>query len=166
MIADALSHPNQVIGTEWTLHQEVFDWLQKRWLVTVDLFASLLNHRCGVYFDPVSDPLAAGTDAMLQPWDFLLPPFALIPQVLAKLRSSLGAVLTLLVQFWPQREWFPDLLNLLLKLPLPLPDRWDLLRQPHVLRLHAWRLSGVSTEPPDSLRRWLVGLAARVDHLP
>ena len=32
-VADALSRPNQVIGAEWTLHQEVFDWLRKRWPV-------------------------------------------------------------------------------------------------------------------------------------
>ena len=143
--------------------------------MTVDLFASSLNHRCGVYFAPVLDPMAAGTDAMLQSWDSLLsyafPPFALIPQVLVKLRLSPDAVLTLIAPFWPQREWFPDLL---LEPPLPLPDRWDLLRQPHVRRFHqnlhvlqlyAWRLSGDSPEPLDSLRRWLVDLAARVDPL-
>ena len=129
VVVDALSHSNQVIGAEWTLHQEVFDWLQKRWPVTVDFFASSLNHHCGVYFAQVSDPMAAGNDAMLQPWDSILayafPPFALIPKVLAKLRSSPGAVLTLVAPFWPQRERFPDLLDLLLKPPLPLADKWD-----------------------------------------
>ena len=53
------------------LHQEVFDWLRKRLLVTIDLFASSLSHRCSVYFAPVSDPMAAGTDAVLQSWDSL-----------------------------------------------------------------------------------------------
>ena len=56
---------------EWTLHQEAFDSLRKRWPVMVDLFASSLNHRCGVYFAPSSDPMAAGTDAILQSWDYL-----------------------------------------------------------------------------------------------
>ena len=129
-----------MIGAEWTLHQEVFDWLQKWWLVTVDLFASSLNHRCGVYFAPVLDPMAAGIDAKLQPWDSLLayafPPFALILQVLAKFQSSPGAVLALITPFWLQREWFPDLLNLLLEPTLSLPSRWDLLRQLHVWRFH------------------------------
>ena len=164
VVRDALSRPNQVIGAEWTLHQEVFDWLCKRWPVTIDPFASFLNHRCGVYFVPVSDPMAAGTDAILQSWDFLqayaFPPFTMIPHVLVKLRSSLGTVLTLILPFCPQREWFPDLLDLLLEPPLPLPNRWDLLLQPHirrfhqnlpVLRLHAWRLSSGSPENPASL---------------
>ena len=96
VVADALSRPHQVIGAEWTLHQEVFDMFRRKWPVTVDLFTSTLNHRCGVYFAPVLDPMAAGTDAMLQSWDFLMayafPPFVLIPQMLVKLRASQGAV--------------------------------------------------------------------------
>ena len=56
MVADSLSHPNQVIGSEWVLHQEVFHWLHERWPVTINLFASSLSHRCSVYFAPVSDP--------------------------------------------------------------------------------------------------------------
>ena len=44
VVADALSRPNQVIGSEWTLHQEEFDQLRRRWPVMVDLFASSLNH--------------------------------------------------------------------------------------------------------------------------
>ena len=119
--------------------------------MTVDLFASSLNHSCGDYFAPVLDSMAAGTDAILRSWDSLQAyaflPFALIPQVPVKFRLSLGAVLKLIAPFWPQREWFPDLLDLLLEPPLPLSDRWDLLCQPHVrrfhqnldvLRLHAW----------------------------
>ena len=176
VVADALSRPNQVAGTEWTLHQEVFNSLHKRWPVVIDLFASSLNHCCGVYFAPVSDPIAAGTDAMLQSWDHLLgyafPPFAMIHQVLRKLRESSGAVVTLVAPFWPQKEWFPDLLELLLEPPLLLPERWDLLRQPHVcryhqhlsvLRLHAWRLSRDLCEPPDCLLEWLNDLALSVE---
>ena len=64
VVADALSHPNQIVGSE-------FDWLRKRWPVTIDLFASSLSHRCSVYLAPVSDPMAVGTDTMLQSWDSL-----------------------------------------------------------------------------------------------
>ena len=67
--------------------------------MTLDLFASSLNHLCGVYFAPVSHPMAAGTGAMLQSWDSFLAyaflPFPVISQVLAKLQLSPGAVLTL-----------------------------------------------------------------------
>ena len=155
VVADALSHPNQVLDLEWMLHQDVFSWLRQCWPVTIDLFASSLSHRCFVYFPPVSNTMAVGTDAMLQSWDSLqayaFPPFAMISQVLAKVRFSQCLELTLIAPFWPQRPWFPELLELLILPPLPLPSRWDLLRQPHVsrfhqnlsmLRLHAWRFSG------------------------
>ena len=116
VVVDALSHLNQVIGSEWMLHQEVFNWLRERWPVTIDFFASSLSHHCFDYFAPVSDPMAAGTGAMLQSWDSLqayaFPPFAMISQVLVKVRASQSLELTLIAPFWPQCLWFPELLEL------------------------------------------------------
>ena len=86
--ADALSRPNQVIGSECTLHQEVVDQLVHRWPAMVDLFATSLTARLPVYFSSASDPRAAGTDALLQPWDdlqaYAFPPIAIIRRVLLK----------------------------------------------------------------------------------
>ena len=174
VVADALARPNQVIGLEWGAPSGVFNWLRECWPVTIDLFASSLSHHCSFYFAPMLDPMAAGADAMLQSWDSLqayaFPLFAMISQVLAKVRASQSLELTLIAPFWPQRPWFPELLELLILPPLPLPSRWDLLRQPHVrrfhqnlsmLRLHAWRLSGDSQEPPASLVAWLDDLGRR-----
>ena len=80
--ADALSRPNLVIGSEWTLHQEVVDQLVHKWPAMIDLFATSLTARLPVYFSPASDPRAAGTDALLQPWDdlqaYAFPPIAII----------------------------------------------------------------------------------------
>ena len=59
IVTDSLSWPDQIIGSERTLHQEVFDSLRKRWPMMVDLFATLLNHRLPMYFAPMSDPMAA-----------------------------------------------------------------------------------------------------------
>ena len=63
--------------------------------------------------------------------------------------------MTLVAPLWPEKEWFADLLLLLTQPPLALPW-WDsLLRQPHfnlfhqgvhVLNLHEWRLSSVTSE--------------------
>ena len=139
------------------LHQEVFNWLRERWPVTINLFASSLGHRCSVYFAPVSDPMAAGTDAMLQSWDSLqayaFPPFAMISQVLAKVRASQSLELTLIAPFWPQHPWFPELLELLILPPLPLPSRWDLLQQPHVRRFHQEPVHA-SSSCVETLRRF------------
>ena len=169
--ADALSRQNQILGAEWTLCQEVVDQLIHKWPCIVDLFATNQSHRLPTYFSPVPDPAAVGVDAMLHSWDglqaYAFPPFALIQQVLVKLRQSRNTTLTLIAPFWPQRPWFPDLLDLLVEVPVQLPFRKDLLRQPHfhrlhrnlhVLQLYAWRLSSEALGVPDSLRLWLDSL--------
>ena len=174
--ADALSRPNQVIGSEWTLHQEVVDQLVHKWPAVIDLFATSLTARLPVYFSPASDPRAAGTDALLQPWDdlqaYAFPPIAIIRRVLLKLRSSKNCELTLIAPFWPQRDWFPDLLELLSAVPVTLSSRRDLPRQPHFHRFHlnlpmlqltAWRLSSDSPSRPASLLRWLDSLSSVED---
>ena len=110
--ADALSRPNQVIGSEWTLHQEVVDHLVHKWPAVIDLFATSLTARLPVYFSSASDSRAAGMDALLQPWDnlqaYAFPPIAIIRRALVKLRSSRNCELTLIAPFWPQREWLSD----------------------------------------------------------
>ena len=145
------------LGSEWTLYRDVFRDLRLRWPVMVDLFATSANHRCSVYFSPFRDPQAAGTDAFLQSWDelqaYAFPPWSIIPRVLAKLRASRGTFVTLVAPYWPQRPWFPELLDLAVAPPVLLPGCPDLLfqplsglRHPDLLRLqlHAWRLSGDS----------------------
>ena len=168
VIADSLSRENQVIGSEWTLCQEVVRKITRRWSMNVDLFATSLNYRFPAYFAPLADPMSLGTDSMVQSWDHLqayaFPPFSLIRQVLNKIRFSRGTQVTLIAPFWPQKEWFPDLLELLTEPPLRLPERRDLLKQPHfhrfhqglhMLNLHAWRLSSDSPDMKDSLIEWL-----------
>ena len=94
VLADSLSRPNQILGSEWTLKAEVFQNLRKRWPVSIDLFATSLNHQCCPYFSPFHDPNALGTDALLQNWNgwqaYDFPPWSLIPAVLKKLWSSSG----------------------------------------------------------------------------
>ena len=151
VLADALSRPNQILGSEWTLKQEVFRDLCRRWTVSIGLFATSQNHRCSLYFSPYRNHNAMGTDALLQNWNgwqaYAFPPWSLIPAGLKKLRSSSGVLLTIAAPYWPQRPWFPDLLDLVVDGPVALPQSRDLLRQPHfhwfhlgVSRLchHAW----------------------------
>ena len=176
--ADLLSRPNLVIGSEWTLHQEMVQDLLHQWPAIIDLFATSLTARLPVFFAPAWEPKAAGVDAFLQPWDnlqaYAFPPIAIIKRVLLKLRASHHCDLTLIAPFWPQREWFPDLLELLSDIPIELPKRRDLLRQPHfhrfhknlqMLRLTAWRLSSDSPVRQASLKQWLANLPSVGEHL-
>ena len=110
VLADALSRPNQVLGSEWTLKTKVFQELRKRWPVTIDLFATSLSHQCCPYFSPFHDPNVLGTDALLQSWDgwqaYAFPPWLLIPTVLKKIRSSSGVLLTIIAPLWTVRWLF------------------------------------------------------------
>ena len=157
VLADSLSRPNQILGLEWNLKTEVFQDLCKRWPVSIDLFATFLNHQCCPYFSPFHDPNALGTDALLQNWSgwqaYAFSPWSLIPAVLKKLRLSSGVLLTIIALYWPQYPWFLELLDLVVDGAIPLPLSRDLLRQPHFYRhhlgvcgpsLHAWRLSSDS----------------------
>ena len=114
---DPLSRGSQVLGSERTLCMDICWELFCRWPVTVDLFATSLNHWLQVYFSPVADYQAAGIDAMLQSWGHLqayaFPPFGFIQRVLTKVRQSRNLEVTLVAPFWPLKPWFPDLLELL-----------------------------------------------------
>ena len=59
VIADKLSRHKQVIQTEWTLLQGVFDLLCQRWhKPEVNLFATRFNHKLPMFVSPVPDRLA------------------------------------------------------------------------------------------------------------
>merc|ERR1711911_101211 len=98
-------------------------------------------------------------DAMLTSWDNMLayayPPFALMGQVLAKLRRSRGARLILIAPFWPRQAWFPHLFHLAIAVPRRLPLFPGLLSQPSApegfqglgaLALTAWLLGSGNLE--------------------
>ena len=67
--------------------------------------ANSFSYRLSVYFSPLNNPMAAGTDAFLQNWDslqaYVFPPFALIRQVVSKFFTCKGTLLTLKAPFWP-----------------------------------------------------------------
>ena len=158
VVADSLSRRHQIISTEWTLHQEVCNQLWRVWgYPTVDLFATRLNFRLPNFVSPFPDPLAIATDAFLFCWDnqdlYAFPPLPLVRRVINKLRLSHNTTLILIAPYWPQKEWFPDLVSASIEPPRLLPFRPDLLRQPHCHRFHlglhelqltGWKLSNAS----------------------
>ncbi|XP_068214541.1 uncharacterized protein [Palaemon carinicauda] len=160
VLADGLSRRHQVLPLECTLDAKVCLDLWKLWgKPMIDLFATLKNNRLPLFSSPVPDPLARLVDAMLLDWSgleaYVFPPFGLITQVLNKVTFHKNFSLTLIAPFWPRKEWFPDLIDLLVDFPRLLPLKKCLLRQPHFERLHqglsalaltGYRLSGVSSE--------------------
>ncbi len=154
VLADALSRPDRVIGTEWSLNPEVFRRICRVFgTPNIDLFATSRNNKLPVFFSPLPESGALATDAMSQRWDgmyaYAYPPTRFLTEVLHKIARSSCEILVV-APCWPTQAWFPLLLSLLIDRPRVLPISDRLLRQPgtgifhdssHVLKLHVWRLS-------------------------
>ena len=154
ILADRLSRITKPISTEWSLDQSVANAIfQMTDFSNIDLFATRLNNRLPVYVSPIPDQKALAIDSLSMNWDrihaYAFPPFHLIPTVLNKIRLS-DCRIVLIAPFWPNRQWFPDLLSLLVSPPITIPVIPKLLHQlqgkflhqnPSLLQLHAWELS-------------------------
>ena len=126
VLADVLSRRGQVVGTEWSLHPQVARSLLRVWgNPSIDLFATCLNAKLPLYCLLVPDSQAVFEDAFRHPWDdldlYAFPPFPLVGRVIARVRESSRVAMTLVAPFWPEKEWFADLLLLLTQPPLALP---------------------------------------------
>ena len=156
-LADMLSRSGQVVNTEWILNRKIFLSVIELWgSPSLDLMATAMTTQMRVYVSPVPDPFALAVDAMSFPWTgldvYCFPPWPVIAPLLQKLKHS-QCIMTIVVPRWPNRPWFPDLLDLLIESPRRLPVFIDLLSQPHnrlqhgnveSLSLHACRLSSTS----------------------
>ena len=135
-----------------------------RWgTAQVDLFASKHNSQLPVFMSLILDPAALIQDALSVSWAHLdaygFPPFALLAKVLRKAKMEL-CVVTPVAPYWPESDWFPELLDLLIDFPRSLPVWPDLLSHnglchpdPAMFHLHAWRLSNNLTGRRDFLAK-------------
>ena len=161
VIADKLSRHNQVIQTEWSLDQRVFNLLCSRWdPPQVDLFATWYNYK-------LTNPKAWAVDALSLLWQnldvYAFPPVSLFNQVISKVVDQGCLRMILIAPGWPNMPWFWDLVNLSVQIPFSLPLQKDLVTQlfnglPHRdlsnLNLHAWLLEPPSFKDKGSLARW------------
>ena len=111
VIADMLSHQSQVIQTEWSLRQEVFDLLcQTRHRPEVDLFATRYNCKLTKFVSPVPDPKACAVDALTVSLEDLVlyafPPVSLLGKVISKLSDHRCKRVLLIAPGWPNMPWF------------------------------------------------------------
>ena len=159
ILADRLSRLDKPIKTEWSLDQTVANSVfQMLNFPNVDLFATRFIHRLPLYVSPVQDYKALAIDALSMDWNHLhayaFPPFILIPAVLEKIRQHQCRIV-LIAPFWPQQQWFSELLLLLVSAPIRLPLIPRLLTQSKgrfvhqnlpILDLHSWELSNNQSE--------------------
>ncbi len=150
--ADILSRKGIAQG-EWRLHPESVRMIWTRYgRVEVDLFTTSKNAHCPLFFYMSHSPLKG--DALTSHWPaarlYAFPPINILPLVLCKIREE-GASVILIAPNWTDQPWFPDLIELLVAPPWPIPIRKDLLSQvsgsvwhpnPELWSLHVWLLRG------------------------
>ena len=72
------------------------------------------------------DPEAWKIDAFEIDWNLIgiycFPPFCLISRILSRVIFQ-QAEMTIIVPWWQQRSWYPQLIDLLVKFPIVLPKR-------------------------------------------
>ena len=165
--ADRLSRKGQILPTEWSLHQDIAKMMFEWWgTPLVDLFATRENTKCLTFVSPHLDRMAIDCDALNISWErriaYAFPPRAILGKVVAKIRETNELRLILVAPDWPKQTWYPDLLEMSVAGPLPLPTWRTMLKQPQSslyhtepekMCLHAWLVVRGSCGAEDSARR-------------
>ena len=125
VMADYLSR-HLMDRTDWVLDPNIFSCLNDQLgPLDVDLFATRFSNQLPRFFSWRPDPEAEATDAFTQDWSNILgfahPPWCLIPRVLRKVRSE-ETSLVLVAPLWESQAWFPDLVEMLMEIPIELPS--------------------------------------------
>ena len=153
-IADHLSHPNQPIPTEWSLHPEIMRRIFRVWgTPEVDMFATWSNSHLPRIMSPIPEPRALAVDALSQVWQgrsmYLFPPFPLLSRNFAQQSHSetwLHSGGILIAPWWLVNCGFHTYHVSVWNTPVCFPYHRDLLSQQdqkYVLdgkscHLHAW----------------------------
>ncbi|KAK2548065.1 hypothetical protein P5673_031834 [Acropora cervicornis] len=119
--ADALSR-RHYSDHEWMLNNDMFSRLCKIFPgLTIDLFASILNHRLPRYVSWGPDSQAFSVDAFDISWKgqkfYAFPPFSLIPRCLGKVVCD-QAEGVLVVSAWPTQTCYTRIVQMLISQPV------------------------------------------------
>ena len=146
---------NFLDSSNWRLNPDIFKALCNMWgPLTMDLFADRLNTQLSRFVSWKPDPEAETTDAFAIPWEgtgyYAFPPFCLISRCLAKVHQA-QSQMVLITPVWQTQPWYAKLLQMIIDLPILLPQTRDLLTDPlgnahplvqaNQLQLAAWNIS-------------------------
>jgi len=126
--------------TEWQLNPEVFRQIQDLWVSPeIDLFATRANRQLAMFASWKPDPEATHIDAFTIDWSkykfYCFPPFSLISRCLRKVEMDKAEGI-LIAPIWPTQVWWPQMLRLLIRHPVALPQQKRLLTLPNMTKLH------------------------------
>ena len=143
ILADQLSHPGQVLPTEWSLLPQIFSVICKVYgHLHMNLFVTKANTKLLLYVSSsgsYSMELRCFSTFMERSQCIHISPFTLL--------TNLSLILA--APLWPQKEWFPNLLAPLVEEHIEHPLLWNLYVKLHLrkfhrgqetLRLHPWKL--------------------------
>jgi len=114
------------------------------------------THQLPSYASWRPDPMAMTTDAFTMDWahvrGYANPPWSLIRRVLTQTQQK-QAELVLVAPVWKAQVWYPVLLDMLVEIPLLIPQREDLIQPTHPVtlpevmpQLAMWVISGKYTK--------------------
>ncbi|XP_010863572.2 uncharacterized protein LOC105006635 [Esox lucius] len=133
---------------EWRLHPDIVSLIWLRFgEARVDLFASRQNAHFRLWFSlSQADQPPLGVDAFSHhPWPrgllYAFPPQRCIARLLARIRTE-GLRVILVAPDRPSAVWYPEMIQLLVDRPWPIPPRLDALSQAEGSILHPPVLSG------------------------
>ena len=141
ILINLLFRPDQVLLTEWSLLHLVFSAICKEYgRPLIDLFATRANVNLLSYASPVPDPMAWKKDAFQHSWDdlsiYAFPLCVHLKQILLRVLIYQNLFMIMAAPLWPQKEWFADLLSLLVDVPFELTMPWNRLVQPRMRKFH------------------------------
>ena len=153
-------------SADWALDSQTFTEITRALGdPSVDAFASLTMHQLPKYWSWKPDPLAQGTDALIQDWrqefPYIFPPLCLMGRILSKIQRQRVERAILIAPIWQNQTWFPKLIRMLIKRPIVLTPSPLILKnhqgEPHPLisqgrmNLAAFLVSGVEWRQRDFL---------------
>ena len=123
------------IDTEWQLNPELLHDALKLLDVTptIDLFASRINKQTTRYASFMSEPEAIAVNAFSINWKgetpLIFPPFNLLVKVIKKIKADKASAIVV-APYWPTQPFYPLLAKMLIKQPILLSSRQNLLTLP------------------------------------
>ena len=156
--ADKLSRAEHC-DHSYYLRQDVFDALESRleFPLTVDCFASRLNHKLPKFVSHYFDPLSFWENSFTLTWTdnvYLFPPYPIIQRVIKKFMDDETGRGLLICPYWPTQPWYPSLLSLLIAPPILLPAGSIVdvsCRLPRHCRLLGWSIGSSHVEQREYL---------------
>jgi len=134
--------------------------------LSTDLFASRLSSQLPVFVSWRPDPLAVATDAFTQDWNtfperlYANPPWGLIGRVLSLIQTQGVQELVLVAPVWKAQAWYPLLLQMLVRVPILIPQSPDTIQPvcqnnlPDIIpQLAVWVISANNVKAATFLRQ-------------